>query len=79
MSYSCTRVKLISALGEPLLIIGCVQALVQIHHLEVVYQFLVVERLVVPVILGLDFMQHISVLNFASRLVTIGNDTEITK
>lgn len=74
------RVKLITASGEPLPITGCVRALVRIHHLEVVHQLLVVERLVAPVILGLDFMQqHNIVLNFASSPATISNHTEVIK
>ena len=74
------KVKLITALKEPLPITGCVHAFVQIHHLEVSHQFLFVERLVAPVIFGLDFMQqHNIVLNFASRPVTISNHTEIIK
>ena len=36
---SIPRVKLITASGEPLPITGCVQALVRIHHLELVHQF----------------------------------------
>ena len=38
-----------------MLIIGCIQAPVRISQLEITYQFLVVERLVTPVILGVDF------------------------
>ena len=65
---------------EPLPITGCVYALVQIHHLEVIHQFLVVERLVAPVIFDLDFMQqHNIVVSFASRPVTISNHKEIIK
>ena len=72
------QVRLITASGEPLPITGCVQAPVRISHsqLQVTHQFLVVERLVTPVILGLDFLQqHNLVINFASRPVTVTNLT----
>ena len=68
------QVRLITASGEPLPIIGCVQAPVKIIHsqLEVTHQLLVVDRLVTPVILGLDFLrQHNLVINFASRPMTV--------
>ena len=71
------QVRLITASGEPLQITGCVQAPVGISQLNVIHQFLVVDKLVVPVILGLDFLQqHNLVLNFASRLVTINTFTQ---
>ena len=41
------------ASGEPLPIVGCVKAPIRIDQLAVSHQFLVVERLVTPVILGL--------------------------
>jgi len=60
-----SKLRLVTASGEPLPITGCVQALVRISWLEVVHQFLVVERLVAPVILGIDFLQqHNVILNF---------------
>ena len=72
------QVRLITASGEPLHIAGRVQASVRICQLNVIHQFLVVDKLVTPVILGLDFLQqHNLVLNFASRPVTINNCTQI--
>ena len=71
------QVRLITASGEPLQITACVQAPVRISQLNVIHQFLVVDKLVAPVILGLDFLQqHNLVLNFASRPVTINTFTE---
>ena len=52
------QVRLITASGEPLQIAGHVQASVKICQLNVIYQFLVVDKLVTPVILGLDFLQQ---------------------
>ena len=70
------QVRLVTASGEPLQIAGRVQASVRICQLNVIHQFLVVDKLVTPVILGLDFLQqHNLVLNFASRPVTINNCT----
>ena len=66
------KVRLIMASGEPLPIVGCVKAPIRFDQLAVRHQFLVVERLITPVILGLDFLQqHNLVLNFASRSMTI--------
>ena len=49
----------------------------RICQLNVIYQFLVVDKLVTPVIFGLDFLQqHNLVLNFASRPVIINNCTQ---
>ena len=46
---------------------GRVQASVRICQLNVIHQVLVVDKLVTPVILGLDFLQqHNLVLNLAS-------------
>ena len=65
------QIRLITASGEPLQIAGCVQASVRISQLNVIHQFLAVDKLVTPVILGLDFLQqHNLVLNFASSPVT---------
>ena len=72
------QVRLITASGEPLQIAGRVQASVRIYQLNIIHQFLVVDKLVTPVILGLDFLQqHNLVLNFVSRPVTINNCTQI--
>ena len=72
------QVRLVTASGEPLQVAGRVQASVKICQLNVIHQFLVVDKLVTPVILRLDFLQqHNLVLNFASRPVTINNCTQI--
>ena len=64
--------KLITASGEPLPISGCVRLPVKINQLQVIHNFIVVDRLVAPVILGLDFLQqHTLVLNFAYSPVMI--------
>ena len=79
MNIPIPQVRLITASGEPLPIIGCVQAPVKIIHsqLEVTHQLLVVDRLVTPVILGLDFLQqHNLIINFASRPMTVTNLTQ---
>ena len=72
--------KLITASGEPLPISGCVRLPVKINQLQVIHNFIVVDRLVAPVILGLDFLQqHNLVPNFAFSPVMIQpfkDDTE---
>ena len=74
------KLRLVTASGEPMLITGCIQAPVRISQLEITHQFLVVERLVTPVILGVDFLQqHNLVLNFASSPVAISNPTHLVE
>ena len=66
------HLKLITASGEPLPISGCVRLPVKIDQLQVAHNFLVVDRLVAPIILGIDFLQqHNLVLNFAFSPITI--------
>ena len=43
------KLRLVTALGEPLLIKGCIQASVRSSQLEITNQFLVMERLMTPV------------------------------
>ena len=73
------KLRLVTASGEPMLITGCIQAPVRISQLEITHQFLVVERLVTPVILGVGFLQHNLVLNFASSTVAISNPTHLVE
>ena len=64
ISMPILQVRLIMASGEPLPVVGCVKAPIRIDQLAVSHQFLVVERLVTPVILGVDFLQqHNLILN----------------
>ena len=74
-------VRLVTASGEPMLITGCIQAPVRISQLEITHQFLVVERLVTPVILGVDILQqHNLLLNFASSpAVVISKPTHLVE
>ena len=76
ISMPIPQVRLIMASGEPLPVVGCVKVPIRIDQLAVSHQFLVVERLVAPVILGLDFLQqHNLVLNFVSRPITVNQCT----
>ena len=60
-------------------VVGCVKAPIRIDQLAVSHQFLAVETLVTPVILGLDVLQqHNLVLNFASRPIPINQSIQIT-
>ena len=54
------QVRLVTASGEPMPIVGSVKAIVRIGKLRqpVQHEFLVVQNLVSPVILGVDFMQQ---------------------
>ena len=54
---SSKAVKLITASGDPLLIFKYVKALVQLGELKICHEFVVVNSLVTPAILGVDFLQ----------------------
>lgn len=74
------KLRLVTASGEPMLITGCIQAPIRISQLEITHQFLVMERLVTPVILRVDFLQqHNLVLNFAFNPVVISKPTHLVE
>ena len=65
-------IQLVTASGDPLKILDHVQAPVKIGDLELVHDFVVVENLVSPVILGVDFLHKNGlVLDFSSLPVTV--------
>ena len=66
--------KLVSAAGEPIPVIGEVVAPVSVGTLHVDHNFVVVHSLITPVILGIDFLhKHGIVLDFTTTPVTIQN------
>ena len=72
--WKAVQVRLVTASGEPMPIVGSVKATVRIGKLRqpVQHKFLVVQNLVSPVILGVDFMQqHGVVLEFSADPVGI--------
>ena len=73
--------KLIKFYREPLPITGCVRLPFKINQLQVFHNFIVVDRLVAPVIiLGLDFLQQYTlVLNLAFTPVMMQPFTGDTK
>ena len=65
-------VKLVTAAGDDLLMIDHIQTTVQIQHHTVNYMFVMVNTLITPAILGMDFLQqHGIVIDFASTPVKI--------
>lgn len=65
-------VRLVTAAGTPIQVENYVQAPVKIGNAEVTQQFLVVDSLIVPVILGYDFMtKHKITLDFTTRPVGV--------
>ena len=65
-------VKLVTAAGDDLLMVDHIQTTVQIQHHTVTHMFVVVNTLITPVILGMDFLQkHGMVIDFASTPVRI--------
>ena len=65
-------VKLVTAAGDDLLMIDHIQTTVQIQHHTVNHMFVMVNVLITPVILGMDFLQqHGIVIDFASTPVKI--------
>ena len=66
------EVKLITASGEPLPIVGHVQTTVQVGSLKVAHDFVVFDSLIYPVILDIDFLQvNEVVLDFTSVPVSV--------
>jgi len=65
-------VRLVTAAGTPIQITNYVQAAVKVGNAEVTQQFLVVDSLIAPVILGIDFMKrHKVTLDFTTTPVGI--------
>ena len=64
--------RLVTASGEPLPIVDHIVAPVRVQQLDVDHDFVVVNNLVAPVILGIDFMQrHGLILDFTSVPVKV--------
>ena len=64
--------KLVTASGQPLSLVDHIAATVQIGQLKVRHNFIVVNSLVTPVILGTDFLQkHGLTLDFTADPVTV--------
>ena len=69
---SAEPIQLYTASGDPLRILDRVRAPVKIGDLELIHEFVVVENLVSPVILGVDFLHNNGlVLDFSSLPVTV--------
>ena len=65
-------VGLVTAAGIPIAIADYVKAPVKIGNVEVTQQFLVVDSLIAPVILGIDFMRrHKVTLDFTTTPVGV--------
>ena len=63
-------IQLVTASGDPLTILDRVRAPVKIGDLELIHDFVVVENLVSPVILGVDFLHNNGlVLDFPAYLL----------
>ena len=59
---------LVSAAGEDIPVLGCITVPLGIGLLQVSHSLIIVQFLIAPVILGLDFLQkHRLVLDFASN------------
>ena len=66
--------SLVTAAGDPLPIRGYIRAPVRIGQLQAVHEFIVVDSLVTPVILGTDFLQENNVaIDFSSSPVTVSS------
>ena len=65
-------VKLVTAAGDDLLMVDHIQITVRIQHHTVTHSFIVVNALVTPAILGIDFLQqHGIIIDFASSPINI--------
>ena len=66
------RVRLITAAGEPLPVVGLVQVPVQVGNFKTTHDFLVVDCLIYPVILGVYFLhKNALTLDFTSTPVSV--------
>ena len=64
--------QLVSAAGEPMPVVGQANVVVQVGQLSVEHPLVVVDSLISPVILGMDFLQqHGLVLDFASSPISV--------
>ena len=72
-SPTCSSIKLVTASGEPLPIISCIEATVKVtDKFATSHQFLIVDSLIYPVILGTDFLyKHHMCLDVTSSPVTV--------
>ena len=65
-------IQLVTAAGDHLPILGNIHAPLQVRELQVTHEFVVVDKLVTPVILGVDFLhEHSLVLDFTDASVRI--------
>ena len=76
-SQGCSSIQLVTTSGESLPIVRCVETSVKIiDHCMATHQFLIVDSLIYPVILGTDFLyKHQLCLDFTSSPVTIQHNT----
>ena len=71
------HIKLVTASGKELPILNHIKAPICIGELQVTHTFVVVDKLVAPVILGVDFLhQHALVLDFSKTPVTVHRGTK---
>ena len=72
--------RLVTASGDQLPILDYVQAPLHVSELRVIHEFVVVQSLVAPVILGVDFLQkHSLVLDFSKAPVFLRNTNTSSK
>ena len=64
-------VQLVSASGDPIPVVGNVTASIQVGNLTVYHSLVVVQSMIVPIILGMDILQHGLTLDFTTTPVTI--------
>ena len=75
-----SRLKLVTASGEKLRVVDHVSAPVQVGTVQTNHNFVVVNRLVAPVILGVDFLQrNCLVLDFSQTQVEVRNSPHISQ
>ena len=68
------QVKLVTAAGNDLLIVDHIQAAVQIQNYAVTHSFIVVNTLITPAILGIDFLQQHGIkIDFVSTPIKLSS------
>ena len=68
--------QVVSAVGEPICILGQITLPIHLGGLKVDHLFVVVQSLITPMILGIDFMhKHDLVLDFTTTPISIRSNT----
>jgi len=70
--------NLVTTSGQPLKVVNCAQLSVRINTSVMPHHFSVVNKLIIPIILGINFLQgHNLVLDFSTNPVTLSSSSKV--